>query len=399
MQIAFISTLCSENKYIEVIKNRSSSSLDPSQRLFNNVVTGLSYNNNITCISTLPVSRNIDKRVVFKKEIEIVNNIQYIYLPFINYKYLRHIFIFIYSFIEVFRWIVKYSKYDKVVICDPLVFESSSVARLLAHLFFIKSVAYITDIPKYISILKQKNNILLTVFDYLAFYDSKLYNAYVFVTKNQASFYKGSNYIVIDDIIDTNCDILKNKFVAHDNFNIVYAGGLYEKFGVEKLARAFHEIKNENLRLIFYGSGESSTYLEKLSSIDNRILVRGFIKYNELKQKFLEADILINTRPSTEPFSKYSFPSKTIVYMCSGIPTVSTRIEGISEEYDNLIIWINDESEFGIRTTIERIVKLDKKVLENIGINAQSFVKNSKSIEVQTRKLSLFLHEVKRGLL
>lgn len=394
MKILFISSLCSESKYSQIVSARKKEVLDPSQRLFSNLVYGLSRNNEITCISTLPVSRKVDNRRLFRKSVEKNGSVDYIYLPFINNKLLKIMSIAYFATVEILKWHLVNFRDERIVICDPLLLISSSITRFVSRLFSVKSIAYVTDVPKYISVIKQNSTKLENAFNHLAYLDSKKYDGYILVTEFQRAFFRhGKPSIVIDEIINTEKDIVSIGKDEHEEFRIVYAGGLYKKFGVEKLAKAFMNIDQKNLRLIFYGAGESREYLSKMRELDQRIVLKGFVQYADLKFELQKADLLINTRSSQEEFTKYSFPSKTIVYMCSGVPVLSTRIRGISKDYEDLLIWIEDESEKGIENAIRDVMKRKTVDLKQLGENARNFVVSNKNIHCQTGKINEFIRK------
>ena len=45
----------------------------------------------------------------------------------------------------------------------------------------------------------------------------------------------------------------------------------------------------------------------------------------------------MNPRSADAEYTKYSFPSKTIEYLATGVPVVMNRLPGIPEEYEYFV--------------------------------------------------------------
>ena len=113
----------------------------------------------------------------------------------------------------------------------------------------------------------------------------------------------------------------------------MYAGGVYEKYGLKTLVDAFIKLKRKDIDLYIFGEGSFVNEIIKLSKHHNNIYYKGCVSTEEIVKYEKKALLLVNPRPVNEEFSKYSFPSKTIEYMLSGTPVISTKLPGIPEEY------------------------------------------------------------------
>ena len=69
----------------------------------------------------------------------------------------------------------------------------------------------------------------------------------------------------------------------------------------------------------------------------------GFVSHERALELQAKAALLINPRSPKGVFTRYSFPSKTLEYMRSGKPVVCHRLEGIPEEYDPYLQYIEGE--------------------------------------------------------
>ena len=105
---------------------------------------------------------------------------------------------------------------------------------------------------------------------------------------------------------------------------------------------------------------------------------------NELQQK---ATILVNPRQNNDEFTKYSFPSKTMEYMLSGKPVVMYKLDGIPDEYDNYLTYVNGNDATSFADTMTKICDLTDTEREKIGNAAREYVKEKKNSVAQTKKI------------
>ena len=121
------------------------------------------------------------------------------------------------------------------------------------------------------------------------------------------------------------------------------------------------------------------------------------IKYkgNASKSHILEmerkATLLVNPRPSTEEFTKYSFPSKTLEYMASGTPLLTTRLSGIPKDYDSYLYYFNEETVIEMAEMLKKVMSKTKKELDDFGFKSREFVINNKNNNIQAEKIFNFI--------
>jgi glycosyltransferase involved in cell wall biosynthesis len=129
---------------------------------------------------------------------------------------------------------------------------------------------------------------------------------------------------------------------------ILYAGQLKAKYGLELLLQAFLRLEDQSLRLLILGKGDYEENIRQASLKDPRIVFKGYCPQGEIKKLLNAATVLINPRPTNQSFTQYSFPSKTIEYMVSGRPVISTRLPGIPDDYFPYLYVLENETPEGL---------------------------------------------------
>jgi glycosyltransferase involved in cell wall biosynthesis len=119
--------------------------------------------------------------------------------------------------------------------------------------------------------------------------------------------------------------------------DVLYAGGLNENYGVKLLLDAFSLLKGNEWRLIIAGRGPLEEYIKQKAEIDKRIIYKGEIPRPELLSLEKNSDCLVNPRINSGIFTRYSFPSKNMEFLSSGVPMVGFKLDGIPNEYDQYI--------------------------------------------------------------
>ena len=108
---------------------------------------------------------------------------------------------------------------------------------------------------------------------------------------------------------------------------------------------------------------------------------------SQIVEKEQQAALLVNPRPTNAEFVKYSFPSKTMEYMASGTPLLTTRLPGMPGEYYPYVDFIMAESPQGIADALKRVLSRSDEELFQKGQAAREFVLKQKNNVVQAEKL------------
>lgn len=255
----------------------------------------------------------------------------------------------------------------------------------------IKTCVIVPDLPEYMN-LSNKVSLLYRVLKRIEIKsirkNMKYIDNYVLLTKQMADILNiNKNYTVVEGI---STDIFKNIKANKKESNIksiLYTGTLNEKYGVLDLVEAFSKIKYKNYRLILCGSGDSEEKIKHYANLDNRIIYKGQLKREDVLRLQINATVLINPRKNNEEYTKYSFPSKILEYLSSGTPTIAYKLDGIPDEYDDYIYYINGDNIEDISDKIVEVCEKSEIERKEFAENASKFVKEEKNNVIQSRKI------------
>lgn len=395
MKILYVSVFCSQKKIDSLFVNTNKDPGFAVQKFNRLFAQGFILNDCVVeTVSSLPINRSIHKKLFWKRETEIIDNICFNYICFVNLPIFRHLFLFFGSFFKTFSWILNNKNDQNVIVCDVLNTTATMASVLAAKLLNVKTIGIVTDIPGMQPISSEntffkKNLVSLICLVQLYFLNS--YSSYVLLTEQMSEKIdvRKKSYVVIEGLVDYNLkDIdIDVPFKSSPIRKIVYAGSLCECYGIKKLIDAFIQVKNSDLRLLIYGSGDVVKDMDKYMKLDNRIIYYGVAPNTEIIKVLHSAILLINPRPTNELYTKYSFPSKNMEYMVSGTPVLTTKLAGMPNEYYEYVYLFDDETEEGFVNSLSTILSLsDGELIEN-GKKAKEFVLNYKNNLIQTLKV------------
>ena len=199
----------------------------------------------------------------------------------------------------------------------------------------------------------------------------------------------GKPWIQIEGIF--NSDTLVEKQEKNDEKTILYSGDLGLRYGILDLLEAFHIIHDDSYRLWICGDGEGREEVIKYSKADRRIDYKGILSRKEVLSLQQRATILVNPRKSTDEYTKYSFPSKTMEYLASGTPVVMSHLQSFPQEYSPYIYYLEDESIYGLRSKIQEVCSKPRLELDEFGSKAAEFILEQKTPIPQMKKVIEFI--------
>lgn len=221
-----------------------------------------------------------------------------------------------------------------------------------------------------------------------------LVDRFVLLTEQMATKLQiKSPHIVVEGIATTDevpADSGKAAGLKNDRY-ILYTGTLNYKFGIGTLLDAFQKINDEKLKLVICGFGEAEALIKEQQKADERIVYMGRVDRSEVLALQKKATVLVNPRQNNEEFTKYSFPSKNLEYLSSGVPLVAYKLDGIPDEYDDYIHYPTDDSAEALSQEIINICALPEEERKLLGKKARDFVFDNKNKVKQAQRIIEFI--------
>lgn len=342
-----------------------------------------------------------NKFFVKSGRIVLTNEIDARKVPFINIFILKQISLIISSFIMICKWAIKNRREKKIIICFNAFPYVSIPVILSSKLFHAKRVCIFADPP--INVVKR--NYIGTIAKYLedksTVKNIKKFDGLVVLNKEAIKEYApDSKYILVDggfDIDDTPSNKPGGQWLSmkeNDSIKVVFSGALIEYNGIQNLIKAIKLVDSDQLYLEIYGSGPLENYVKQLSEKDNRIRFMGNISNSKMLKIQQESGILINPRLINDNISLYTFPSKVIEYLLSGVPVITTRLNGLTRDYLDNVFVAEDDSAIELAKTIDFVIKQDKENLIKRTTVARDFIIKNKNWGAHCENIYAFLKEI-----
>lgn len=222
------------------------------------------------------------------------------------------------------------------------------------------------------------------------------FDSFVLLTKHMLEplEIKHESYVIIEGLFDP---LLTKSELVNEYSSvkpILYSGSLNKEFGIYNLVCAFNLIEDESIELWICGSGDCEEFIERSSSLNNRIKYFGQVNRNDLILMQSKAYILVNPRTNDNEYVKYSFPSKTMEYIYSGRPTIMYKLSCLPEEYFEHVYFFEHNDIESIKKGILEVLKENPKELKEFGEYNREWIILNKSAEKQTLK---FINLIKNG--
>lgn len=285
--------------------------------------------------------------------------------------------------------------------CRALLKETSEREILVysAYLPFLMAIrgldqsyhvtAIITDLPEYydlgkVSLMKR---ILRRINNYWVYKCLERIDSFVLLTEEMKYPLKiGSRpYVVIEGICGSSV-ASETPDTKKEGKTILYTGTLHKQFGIGDLLQAFSEIDDPEIKLWICGVGDMQHEVEKMTAQDPRITYFGYVSKSRVDELQRRASVLINPRPNSGAYTKYSFPSKTMEYMLSGTPVLMYKLDGIPDEYDPYYFRI-PESADGMKNVLAKVMSIPEQELRCMGQKASEYMRYEKTPARQALKL------------
>jgi glycosyltransferase involved in cell wall biosynthesis len=135
-------------------------------------------------------------------------------------------------------------------------------------------------------------------------------------------------------------ELRKRLGIAPSDTVITYMGSFFYFSGLPEVIKRFAELvaQGSSTKLLLIGGGEQENELKTIVTdlgISERVIFTGFVSYDDLPKYLALSTVAINPLEISQVAS-IAFPNKVLQYLATGIPVVSTRLEGLFSAIDGI---------------------------------------------------------------
>lgn len=177
-------------------------------------------------------------------------------------------------------------------------------------------------------------------------------------------------------------------------FLMAYAGTLDDANGIYEILEAFALIKGSTFRLHIAGAGPLEGFVKEAAVKDTRISYHGFIPFDDVLKLYAVADVLINMRLTQRISTRYFFPSKTMEYLASGVPLISTCPGNFEEEYGEFAYLLHKETPEALADLVVKVAALPREQRSARGKAARQYMTRYKTWDAQAARIVCFFDEI-----
>lgn len=402
MKILFLGTFYDKKTETELLHDSRVGVPNACNILQWNLIKGLETNLkvNIAKVTSKPLGNfPIKSRKLFVGPLVYKTKKKYCEMGYINFFIVKHFFKYRISYYILKKWLSHYCGSATIIVYDIYLPYLKSVYKLKKHFPNLVVCVIVTDLPGEYGAQVVNGRIFKFLLRYRVDKQLELLKTmdyFVLTTNQMASVLKilPTQYCVIEGIINT--PNLKEKLNGNytDKRIIMYAGSLEIEYGIKNLLEAFNLISDDKYELWLCGSGSAESIIKKYVQKDRRIKFYGYVSKETIQELQTSITLYINPRQNIGQYTKYSFPSKTLEYMASGKPVLMYRLDGIPEEYDQYLFYVEDNTVECLKKRIIEICSMSPEYLEKFGMAAKRYVYKEKNYVDQTKKiLKLILRE------
>lgn len=396
MKFIFCSSVYNMADYDELVKKSTVSLSLADHNLNYNIILGLdeATGRPVTLVNNVQIpSYSKFPKILFRRQPwSHAENAKDINCGFINLPVLKHISRAFTTFAGLKREI-RAAESEPVCVMTYDLRVGICIAMRLAKWLFpqIHTCAVLPDIPNAVILASNGGDVTLKgkLRASVKMSFIKQFDSYVLLTeymKNIAGL-GDKPCTIVEGIYNNHQPPLPEKTVEKNV--IFYSGQLNPAYGMENLLEAFQQIyqQNENYELWICGGGGLAQRISQLAETCPGVKYYGYVSGEKVRALQAEASVLVNPRQNTEEFTKYSFPSKTMEYLASGRPVVGYKLDGIPDEYNNYIQYVQDNSVEALRDKLIEICGMDDETRNELGKRSRAFILKEKNPKKQCEKI------------
>ena len=352
---------------------------------------GLNRKIDIVSATAIKAFSKTNHRLIFNRDSAETEYGHIVYLPFINFYFIREMFFEIEAYKELKKRLSK-NEMNVIYVYSLDISFLKVIKKLKKENENVHCCLIITDLPGskgFLANSKTLSGYRDRAEERIKYKLSHVADSYVFLTEKMKDSFPDRPYVVIEGFLPT-CSFPKN--VKRQPKSILYTGSLHKSLGVDRLLEAFKGINDNEYELWICGAGGIQTIVEKCAEEDKRIKYMGFLSKDEISLLQVKCDLLVNPSSGKDEYTKYSFPSKTMEYLLSGSKVVMYELAGIPKKYYEYIKTVNGESTENLRRALIDACD-DMEFYREKSFQQISWVSTEKSFNKQVEKLNTILNK------
>ncbi len=256
----------------------------------------------------------------------------------------------------------------------------------------VKTCLVIADLPEFCDLSTTAGGVMKLYRKYknhCIYQKLKFVDSFVLLTEQMSERLNVAEkpYVVVEGIATDVFENIKPAAYEDNVKTIFYGGTLHKQFGVMNLLDAFETISDPAYRLVLCGTGDCEGEIRKRVEKDSRIEFLGILPHERILELMAGATVIVNPRQNAGEFTKYSFPSKNLEALSSGVPFVAYKLDGIPDEYDDYINYIKGEKPDALAEKIMEICTMTSGERAELGKKARDFALDKKNRTVQMQKV------------
>lgn len=371
-----------------ICKNGISMAVNQYQEGF---LKGLNRKIDIISATAIKAFSRANHRLIFNRDSAETEYGHVVYLPFVNFYFVREFFFKIGAYTELKKRLSK-NEPNVIYVYSLDISFLRAIKRLKRRYKNVHCCLIITDLPGskgFLAKSKTLSGYRDRAEEGIKYKLSHIADSYVFLTEEMKEVFPNRPYVVIEGFLPT-CSFPKG--VTRQPKSILYTGSLHKSLGIDRLLEAFEKITDDEYELWICGAGGIQTFVEKCAKKDKRIKYMGFLPKNEISMLQAKCDVLVNPRSGNEEYTKYSFPSKTMEYLLSGSKVVMYELAGIPKKYYEYIKTVESECVEDLRKALIDACE-DMEFYKEKSYQQVYWILNEKSSDKQVKKLDTIFNK------
>jgi hypothetical protein len=279
--------------------------------------------------------------------------------------------------------------FDLIVSYNAEAYVSASVSQW-ARKMSLPWISIIADLPK-----DRPESFLIKA--KVARADGRLFlswkNFQDFAKPDQDLFLEGGVYLPDDSLSPS--DETKSLANAKSQIKrIAYFGGLTALGGIDLFLQATRHLPGPQYEFHIVGAGNAPAVsrIQSFIKSDARILYHGPTSEQALNALGCMMDIFVDPRPKT--LSENNFPSKILTYLRFSKPIISTMGHGISSEYQQVLIHLEQEDPKVLARLMQEVCAWDEAHIAQSQSTMHDFVMNAKSWRAQGKRFIEWMQSI-----